>query len=102
VLAKAQTLRNALADRGIEVLGRVSPIVLAQVGPEALARLAQRECFERGLILNSIEFPACRRGMARFRLQVTPRHDNEALESAARIVADAITAARTQLLTTCA
>jgi 7-keto-8-aminopelargonate synthetase-like enzyme len=97
VLAKAGTLRNALARHGIEVLGRLSPIVLPRIGSEAVARLAQRRCFENGLILNSIEFPACRRGDARFRLQVTPRHDDPLLRTAADVIAEAITWAKGQL-----
>lgn len=72
VLAKAFFFREALRRQGFDIRGRLSPLVLPIIGSEAVARLAQRRCMESGLILNSIEFPACRLGEARFRLQVTP------------------------------
>jgi glycine C-acetyltransferase len=82
---KAALLREALQPE-LDVMGRLSPIVLATIGPEATARLAQRECLRRGVIVNSIEFPACRRGQARFRLQVSPLHADSDLKTAARII----------------
>lgn len=85
VAGKAELLRNRLAGT-FQVLGRVSPIVLPRIGPEALARLVQRECLRRGVIFNSIEFPACRRGEARFRLQVSPRHPSSDIEEAADVI----------------
>lgn len=93
-LSRARTLRDALTRSGVQTLGRVSPIVLAAVGPEPVARLAQRRCLETGVIVNSVEFPACRRGAARFRLQVGPRHDPAQLEAAARLVGEALAWAR--------
>lgn len=85
-LRKSEALRAALTVEGFEVLGRPSPIVLPKIGAEAIARLAQRECMRQGVIVNSVEFPACRKGEARFRLQVSPRHDDAALAKVARIV----------------
>lgn len=102
VLRKAAFVRERLATAGFDVGGRLSPIVLPGIGAEAVARLAQRRCFETGLIVNSVEFPACRRGAARFRLQVTPRHDDAALAAAVALVADAVQWARARLSDTAA
>lgn len=85
-MRKSQVLRAALTAEGFEVMGRPSPIVLPRIGSEGTARLAQRECLRRGVIVNSIEFPACRKGEARFRLQVSPRHEDEMLPMVAAVV----------------
>ncbi|MFA5910459.1 MAG: pyridoxal phosphate-dependent aminotransferase family protein [Vicinamibacterales bacterium] len=85
-MRKSQVLRAALAAEGFEVMGRPSPIVLPRIGSEGTARLAQRECLRRGVIVNSIEFPACRKGEARFRLQMSPRHQDEMLPTVAAVV----------------
>jgi 7-keto-8-aminopelargonate synthetase-like enzyme len=91
-LANAYELRRALTDAGVPVAGRVSPIVLPHIGSEKVARMAHRRCLEQGLIVNSIEFPACRRGEARFRMQVSPRHDASDLRWAASVVAESLDA----------
>jgi 7-keto-8-aminopelargonate synthetase-like enzyme len=93
-LESAELLRRLLADGGLEVLGRTSPLVLPHIGAERIARRAYKSCLEQGLILNNIEFPACRRGSARFRLQLTPAHSSNDLTSAAEIVIRAIDEAR--------
>ena len=79
---------------GLEVMGRLSAIVLPKIGPESVARRAYKHCLERGLIVNNIEFPACRRGEARFRLQLTPQHSEGDVDRAVAIMVDAIAAAR--------
>jgi 7-keto-8-aminopelargonate synthetase-like enzyme len=89
-LENATVLRDALAEHGVPALGRVSSLVLPVIGPEPVARIAYRYCLEHGLILNNIEFPACRRGAARFRMQVTPLHTADQMRSAARIVRDSL------------
>lgn len=93
VLRNSELLRSALRDAGLTVIGRCSPIVLPMIGAEATARLAQRTCLRNGLIVNSIEFPACRMGEARFRLQVSPHFDRATLETAATTVAAAVSSA---------
>lgn len=96
-LENAAVLRDALAEQGVPALGRVSSLVLPVIGPEPIARVAYRHCLEHGLILNNIEFPACRRGEARFRMQVTPLHTTDQMRSAARIVRKSLDHARASL-----
>lgn len=91
---RAQTLRTALQGHGLQVLGQPSPIILPAIGAEPIARLAYRRTLETGVIINNIEYPACRRGDARFRLQVSPRFNIDALRQAADVVADAVRWAR--------
>ena len=88
-LERARVLRAELLAGGLTTIGCPSPIVMAQIGSEAEARLAYRTCLERGVIVNSIEYPACQRGTARFRMQVSPDHPVESLRSAAAVIADA-------------
>ncbi len=83
-------LREALANKAVDVYGPSSPMVITRIGAEHRARLVYRECLRNGLILNCIEYPACRRGEARLRLQVNPRHTPVHLAKAAEIIAIAL------------
>lgn len=96
-LDRADYLRSALERAGMTVLGRASALVLPFVGDEALARVAYRSCLETGLILNNIEFPACRRRAARFRMQVSPLHTFQALDEAVVRLEAALALGRTML-----
>lgn len=91
---RALALRAGLLAHGLQVLGQPSPIILPAIGAEPIARLAYRRSLENGVILNNIEFPACRRGDARFRLQVSPRFELDSLRRAADVVAEAVRWAR--------
>ena len=97
-LRNAQSLRERLQEAGVTVFGRLSPLVLPQIGEERVARLAYKSCLENGLILNNIEFPACRRGAARFRLQVTPSHTEDDVREAAVILINALKMAADETL----
>ncbi len=92
-LRNAESLRGHLQAVGLNVLGRASPLVLPQIGEERVARRAYKSCLENGLILNNVEFPACRRGAARFRLQVTPAHTEQDVREAAEILVNALQSA---------
>lgn len=85
-LANAELLRNHLQNNGLEVYGRISPMILPAIGEERMARRAYKNCLENGLILNEIEYPACRRGAARFRLQVNPSHTEKDIKKASEII----------------
>jgi 7-keto-8-aminopelargonate synthetase-like enzyme len=93
-LAGAARLRSGLTDAGFQVFGRTSALVLPLIGDEGIARRAYRECLENGVILNSIEYPACRRGAARFRLQITPQHCDAELQTAIDALSNALRKAR--------
>lgn len=93
-LANAHRLRERLGAHGMNCMGRLSPMVIVPIGPEVIARPAYRRCMENGIILNCIEFPAVRRGEARFRLQVTPNHSEAQLDNAADVIAEAVSWAR--------
>lgn len=90
VLENARYLRDELAKNQIETLGALSPMVIAVVGDETTARTAYSNLLESGYILNCIEFPAVRRGAARFRIQLTPQHTHSDLRSAARAISEAV------------
>jgi 7-keto-8-aminopelargonate synthetase-like enzyme len=89
MLMRSAHLRDTLSSKGLDAMGRASALVLIHIGEESLARKAYRACMQRGLILNCIEYPACRRGGARLRMQITPRHTFEQLSAAAEILASA-------------
>jgi glycine C-acetyltransferase len=90
VLSNVEMLRRLLAERGVATVGQPSAMAIALVGDEAHAREAYRTLLSSGVILNCIEFPAVRRGEARFRMQLTPNHEPESLTTVADAVASAV------------
>ncbi len=90
-------MRREAAVRGLEVYGQPSPIVSVKIGASPLARLAGRNALERGLIATYLEFPVVKQGQARFRLSLTPDHDEETLEQALDILVSALATAETEL-----
>lgn len=96
-MENALILREALAIRGVEVYGTPSPMVITRTGDERKARRVYLECLRSGLVLNCIEYPACRRGEARLRLQVTPRHTTRQLADAADIISKAMAKLNSEL-----
>lgn len=86
VLLNSATFRDALEAHGVATVGRLSPMTIALVGDEGRARAAYRDLLKAGIILNCIEFPAVRRGEARFRVQLTPQHRSEDLIRAAEVI----------------
>ena len=87
-------LRGGFAERGMECLGDPSPVVPVPVGDAAVARLAAREVFERGVFVNLVEYPAVPVRGSRFRMQVMAGHDPEQIRRAVSVVADAVDEAR--------
>jgi len=86
----SRALRATLGSLGYQPHGELSALCIVQVGSEAVARLAYRELLHRGVILNCIEYPAVRKGEARFRLQLTPHHTAEQIADVARHIASAL------------
>jgi glycine C-acetyltransferase len=87
-------LREGFAERGMECLGDPSPVVPVPVGDAAVARLAAREVFGRGVFANLVEYPAVPVRGSRFRMQVMAGHAPEQIARAVSVVADAVEAAR--------
>jgi 7-keto-8-aminopelargonate synthetase-like enzyme len=81
-------LRHQMLFRGLTPAGLPSPIVPVFVGDEKLARLTARHLESNGLLVNLVEFPAVKKGTARFRFQVMSTHGSDAIDKAAQITAD--------------
>lgn len=79
-------LRSSFAAQGIQCLGEPSAIVPVPIGREAVARVASRLMFERGVLANLVEFPAVAVGAARFRMQVMADHEPDDASHAAEAV----------------
>jgi glycine C-acetyltransferase len=94
VLRNASRLREVLVASGVQVCGRVSPVVLAMAGDEAVARRAHRACLGAGVLLNLVEAPAVAAGAARLRMHVSPAFSRDELQRAGEIVARSIVDAR--------
>lgn len=90
VLGKCRMLRRVLADGEVGTQGADSAMVIVPVGSEIVARRAYKSLLERGVITNCVEFPAVRKGRAIFRLQLTPRHDEQDLRSAGLVVSEVL------------
>lgn len=90
LLGHCRFLRDRLAENAILTHGVDSAMVIVQVGSEPAARAAYRDLLGEGIIVNCIEFPAVRKGEARFRIQLTPAHDRQMLAFAADRIAAAV------------
>ncbi|MEU2718661.1 pyridoxal phosphate-dependent aminotransferase family protein [Streptomyces sp. NPDC007205] len=90
-------LRHSLAARHLSVLGERSAIIPVETGSVAVARLAWSLAERRGLILALIEFPAVPLGSARFRMQVMCDHRLEDMDTAAAVLDESLTEARSLL-----
>ena len=65
------------AENGFIVNGEPSQIVPVLIGHERPGRMIFKKIFERGLLLNLIEFPAVPKGKAIFRFQLMASHREE-------------------------
>lgn len=73
-------IRKRLVDAGYEVIGDPSPIVIVLIGSELVSRSIANMMYDHGIIVNSVEFPACAPGESRLRLQVQCDHTREHLD----------------------
>ncbi|MEM1416573.1 MAG: pyridoxal phosphate-dependent aminotransferase family protein [Myxococcota bacterium] len=89
--------REGAAARSLAVYGQPSPIVSVHVGGSRVARLAGRNAIERGLVATYLEFPVVKQGAARFRLSLSPDHEEPLLDLALDMLADAIGDAAAEL-----
>jgi len=69
-------------ENGFIVTGEPSQIVPVLIGHERPGRMIFKKIFERGLLLNLIEFPAVPKGKAIFRFQLMASHREEDIELA--------------------
>ena len=74
-------VRKRLTDAGYEIIGDPSPIVIVLIGSEFVSRSIANMLYEEGIILNSVEYPACAQGDARLRLQIQCDHTIEQLDA---------------------
>jgi glycine C-acetyltransferase len=97
LMTNVEALRTALTERGLECLGDPSAVVPVLIGHTPLARLASGGVLRRGVFANLVEFPAVGVRAARFRMQVMADHTPAQAREAARLLAEAVQEARTQL-----
>jgi glycine C-acetyltransferase len=94
LMSTIDCLRAEFAARDIHCLGDPSPIVLVPIDSEDVARVASAMLFERGVIVNLVEYPAVAAGSARFRMQLMADHTPEQVKEAARVVDATVQEAR--------
>ncbi len=87
--ANARTLRNALADEGLEVGDAETQIVPVPVGDAATAMELCERVLERGVFAQGIRPPTVPEGSSRLRFTVMSTHRREELERAAKLVGSA-------------
>lgn len=80
LLRNTHALRDMLSANDVETMGDLSAMTIVKAGSEARARLAYRAILEQGVIVNCVEFPAVRRGEARFRIQLSPDYTSSEIE----------------------
>jgi glycine C-acetyltransferase len=74
-------IRKRLTDAGFEVIGEPCPVVIVLIGSELMSRAIANMMYDEGIIVNSVEFPACAPGDSRLRLQVQSDHTKEHLDT---------------------
>lgn len=75
-------IRKRLTDAGFEVIGDPSPVVIVVIGSEFVSRaISHMLMHDHGVIVNSVEFPACAVGDSRLRLQVQCDHTRAHLDT---------------------
>jgi 7-keto-8-aminopelargonate synthetase-like enzyme len=86
LMDRINSLRQECKARGIDCPGDPSPIVLVPIHSEEVARVASAMLFEKGVIVNLVEYPAVPAGNARFRMQLMADHTPEHVKEAARVI----------------
>jgi len=94
--ANVQTLRQGLAEAGLELQGDPAPVVSVALGSEALARLVGRQLGKAGLKAETMEFPAAPKGHARLRLHVSASHAEARMAPAVEAIRTAVANARAE------
>ena len=79
-LENSTYVRKRLVDAGFEVIGEASPVVIILIGSELVSRSIANMMYSKGIIVNSVEFPACAPGDSRLRMQVQCDHTKEHLD----------------------
>lgn len=93
LLENTCSLRSLLKDLGVETIGDISAMTIVKAGSEARARLAYRSILAQGVIVNCVEYPAVRRGEARFRVQLSPDYHRGEIEAIAAAIASGLAVA---------
>jgi glycine C-acetyltransferase len=73
-------IRKRLTESGFEVIGEPCPVVIVLIGSELMSRSIANMMYDRGIVVNSVEFPACAPGDSRLRLQIQADHTKEHLD----------------------
>lgn len=74
-------IRKQIVEAGFQVIGDPSPIVIIPIGSEFMSRSIANMLYFDGIIVNSVEFPACAPGDSRLRLQIQCDHTKAHLDS---------------------
>jgi 7-keto-8-aminopelargonate synthetase-like enzyme len=80
---------NQFRENGFIINGIPSQIVPVLIGHERLARMIFKKIFEKGMLVNLIEFPAVPKGKAIFRFQLMASHHEKDIELAIEIMKNA-------------
>jgi glycine C-acetyltransferase len=83
-------LRNSFATSRIQCIGEPSAIVPVPIGSEAIARLSSALLYDKGVLVNVVEFPAVAVGASRFRMQVMAAHSEVQATKAAQVIVETL------------
>ncbi|MEI6628677.1 MAG: pyridoxal phosphate-dependent aminotransferase family protein [Alphaproteobacteria bacterium] len=83
-------LRESLRSNGISCEDHLSPITGVMIYSEELAFKISQECFEQGLYLLPVGFPAVARGKERLRITVTVDHTEDDIVMGCKILGNVL------------
>jgi len=81
-------LRARLAERGIVTTASRSPITGVLIGDEELAFAVAQACFDRGVFVMPVAYPAVARRSERIRMNVTCNHTLQQIDTAVEVLSD--------------
>ncbi|WP_157943988.1 aminotransferase class I/II-fold pyridoxal phosphate-dependent enzyme [Blastococcus atacamensis] len=89
-----ELLRTALAEAGATPVPGRGAVLAVLTGSEEVTAGAWRACFDDGVYINAVAYPAVPRGKGVLRLTVMATHTDDQLREAAQVVAAAVRRAR--------
>jgi len=89
LLALAKKVRTALKEQQLNVPAGITPIIPIIVGSEALAVKLAQLCWEKGVFIPAIRYPAVPKNKARLRMTLSANHTDQEVEKAVEVIVTA-------------
>lgn len=86
LLALAKKVRTALTEHKLYIPPGITPIIPIIVGQEALAVKLAQLCWQKGVFIPAVRYPAVPKNKARLRMTLSANHTDEEVEKAVAVI----------------